>query len=122
MKPKITIDENDDTSHCIIEKIKDKFANARNAASGSLRQKDPKETSKIPLKFIAYTFGFVSEDKFKNQSDFLKELKSWGFLISEYNKIIKSINELIVFHQEFHHGHVPILHQRYYQLLLVYNL
>ncbi len=83
------------------EKIKDKFANARNAASGSLRQKDPKETSKIPLKFIAYTFGFVSEDKFKNQSDFLKELKSWGFLISEYNKIIKSINELIVFHQEF---------------------
>ena len=83
------------------EKIKDKFANARNAASGSLRQKDPKETSKIPLKFIAYTFGFVSEDKFKNQSDFLKELKSWGFLISEYNKIIKSINELIAFHQEF---------------------
>ena len=82
-------------------KIKDKFANPRNAASGTLRQKDPKETSKIPLKFIAYTFGFVSEDKFENQSEFLKELKSWGFITSEYNKIIKTTDELVRFHQIF---------------------
>ena len=83
------------------EKLKDNFANPRNAASGSLRQKDPKETSKIPLKFIAYTFGFISENKFKNQSDFLNELKSWGFLTSDYNKVIKSIDELFIFHEQF---------------------
>ena len=83
------------------EKIKDKFANPRNAASGSLRQKDPKETSKIPLKFIAYTFGFISENKFKKQSDFLNELKSWGFLTSDYNKVIKSTDELFIFHEQF---------------------
>ncbi len=83
------------------QKIKENFANPRNAASGSLRQKDSKETSKIPLKFIAYTFGFISENKFKNQSDFLKELKSWGFLTSEHNEVIKSINELVNFHQQF---------------------
>ena len=83
------------------EKIKDNFANPRNAASGSLRQKDPKVTSKIPLKFIAYTFGFISENKFKNQSDFLSELKSWGFLISDYNKVIKSTDELFIFHEQF---------------------
>ena len=82
------------------QKIKENFANPRNAASGSLRQKDSKETSKIPLKFIAYTFGFMSENKFKNQSDFLKELKSWGFLTSEHNEVIKSINELVNFHQQ----------------------
>ena len=83
------------------EKIKDNFANPRNAASGSLRQKDPKETSKIPLKFIAYTFGFISENKFKNQSDFLNELKSWGFLTSDYNKVIKSTDALFIFHEQF---------------------
>ena len=83
------------------EKIKDNFANPRNAASGSLRQKDPKETSKIPLKFIAYTFGFISENKFKKQSDFLNELKSWGFLTSDYNKVIKSTDALFIFHEQF---------------------
>jgi len=83
------------------EKLKDNFANPRNAASGSLRQKDPKETSKIPLKFIAYTFGFISENKFKNQSDFLNELKNWGFLTSNYNKVIKSTDELFIFHEQF---------------------
>ncbi len=83
------------------EKIKDNFANPRNAASGSLRQKDPKETSKIPLKFIAYTFGFISENKFKKQSEFLNELKSWGFLTSDYNKVIKGIDELFIFHEQF---------------------
>ncbi len=83
------------------EKIKDNFANPRNAASGSLRQKDPKETSRIPLKFIAYTFGFISENKFKKQSDFLNELKSWGFLTSDYNKVIKSTDELIIHHEQF---------------------
>ena len=51
--------------------LNEKFANPRNAASGSLRQKNPEETKKIPLKFIAYTVGYVSGLKINNQSDFL---------------------------------------------------
>jgi len=81
------------------EKIKNKFANPRNAASGSLRQKDPKETSKIPLKFIAYTFGFTKNLDSITQSDFLKKLKRWGFKVNEYNKIIKGIDNLIQNHK-----------------------
>ena len=83
------------------EKLKNKFSNPRNAASGTLRQKDSKQTSKIPLKFIAYTFGYISDNKFKKQSDFLKELKSWGFLTSEHNKVFNNILDLLKFHKEF---------------------
>ena len=83
------------------EKIKDTFANPRNAASGSLRQKNPEETKKIPLNFIAYTFGYFENNKFKLQSDFLKNLKLWGFKISEHNKIAKDISELISLHKKY---------------------
>ena len=82
-------------------KIKDKFANPRNAASGSLRQKDPKETKKITLNFIAYTFGFISNNIINDQSDFLKELNKWGFKTNKDNKILNSIDELIEFHRKF---------------------
>ena len=82
-------------------KIKDKFANPRNAASGSLRQKNPNETKKIPLNFIAYTFGYSQRYIKKYQSDFLNDLKKWGFKINEDNKVLNSINQLIEFHKSF---------------------
>ena len=81
------------------EKIKDNFANPRNAASGSLRQKDPKKTLKIPLKFIAYTFGFSSDETIDKQTNFLIKLKKWGFKTSELNKKITSIKNLLTHHQ-----------------------
>ncbi len=81
--------------------IKEKFANPRNAASGSLRQKDPQQTKKIPLKFIAYTFGFIKNFKFSKQSDFLEFLKQWGFKTSQFNKVISGIDNLQKNHSEF---------------------
>ncbi len=81
------------------DKIKDNFANPRNAASGSLRQKDPKKTSKIPLKFIAYTFGFSSDQTIDKQTTFLVKLKKWGFKTSELNKKITGIKNLLSNHQ-----------------------
>ena len=77
------------------EKIKDKFANPRNAASGSLRQKNPEDTKKIPLKFIAYTFGYEKGLKVKNQLDFIKQLNKWGFKTNPFNKSITGIKNLI---------------------------
>jgi DNA ligase (NAD+) len=87
--------ENDD-----FKKMKGKFANPRNAASGSLRQKNSKETSKIPLKFIAYTHGYVKNMKADNQTDFLKDLKLWGFKINPFNKKITKIKNLILNHKK----------------------
>ena len=81
------------------KKIKDKFANPRNAASGSLRQKDSTVTRKIPLKFIAYTHGYVKSMKIGNQIDFLKNLKLWGFKINPFNKKITDIKNLISNHK-----------------------
>ena len=82
------------------EGIKDKFANPRNAAGGSLRQKDSKETEKIPLKFFAYGIGETKPQIFKNQTDLLKKLKPWGFVVNPYCKIVKSIDEIEKNHSE----------------------
>ena len=75
--------------------LNDRFANPRNAASGSLRQKDPKKTEKIPLKFIAYTYGFENGMNFKKQSEFLEHLSLWGFKTNPLNKVLKGIKNLM---------------------------
>ena len=77
------------------ENLKDKFANPRNAASGSLRQKNPEDTKKIPLKFIAYTFGFEKGLKVDNQFDYLNKLGEWGFKTNPLNKLISGVKNLI---------------------------
>ncbi len=77
------------------KKLSNKFANPRNAASGSLRQKNPDETKKIPLKFIAYTFGFQKNIQIKSQTEFLENLDKWGFKINPFNKKITSIKNLL---------------------------
>ena len=82
------------------ESLRDKFANPRNAAGGSLRQKDAKETKKIPLKFFAYGIGEISSRPFKSQSDLLKKLKKWNFQINPFCKTVKSINDIEKNHSE----------------------
>ena len=73
-----------------------KFANPRNAASGSLRQKDPDETRKIPLKFIAYTHGYEKGLIVKNQFDYLKQLNEWGFKTNSLNSLITGVKNLLI--------------------------
>jgi len=79
--------------------INEKFANPRNAASGSLRQKDSTVTAKIPLRFIAYTYGYAQEMNIDNQLVFLKNLKVWGFKINPFNKKISGIKNLMLNHK-----------------------
>ena len=76
------------------EKIKDKFANPRNAAGGSLRQKNSAMTEKIPLQFFAYAFGEIKPLVFKNQTDFLKKINAWGFKTNPHNYLAKNIIDI----------------------------
>ncbi len=82
------------------ENLKEKFANPRNAASGSLRQKNPEDTKKIPLNFIAYTYGFEKGLNVKSQSDFLEKLNEWGFKTNSLNKLISGVKNLILNYYE----------------------
>ncbi len=75
--------------------LNEKFANPRNAASGSLRQKNPEDTKKIPLKFIAYTFGYEKGLLVNNQFEYLKKLNEWGFKTNPLNKLISGVSNLI---------------------------
>ena len=77
------------------EKIKDDFANPRNAAGGSLRQKDSKKTALIPLKFFAHSIGDIDEKKFKTHINFLNFCKKIGFKINPLTKTFSSADELI---------------------------
>ena len=81
------------------KRINKNFANPRNAASGSLRQKDSTVTAKIPLRFIAYTHGYAVDMNIHNQTDFLKNLKMWGFKINPLNKKISGIRNLMQNHK-----------------------
>ncbi len=75
--------------------LSEKFANPRNAASGSLRQKNPDDTKKIPLKFVAYTFGFEKGLQIENQFDYLNKLEEWGFKTNPLNKLISGVSNLM---------------------------
>ena len=86
------------------KKLKKNFANPRNAAGGSLRQKDPKETKKIPLKFFAYGFGIINPMIYKTQSAFISKLKKWGFNVNPYNILVNGIDEI-----EKHHKNIESL-------------
>ncbi len=81
------------------DKLKNNFANPRNAAGGSLRQKDSNETAKIPLKYFAYGFGAVEPMIFKTQSSFLKKISKWQFTINQVSKITKNIEEIETQHE-----------------------
>jgi len=76
------------------KKIKDKFANPRNAAGGSLRQKNSLITAKIPLNFFVYGFGVIEPFVFRKQSDFLKKINIWGFKTNPHNFLAKNLEEI----------------------------
>src|SRR5450755_2743877 len=75
------------------------FANPRNSAAGSLRQKDPSITASRPLGFFAYAWGQISELPADSQSGMIKWFERCGFKTNPLTKPCKSVDELIAFHR-----------------------
>lgn len=73
---------------------KKKFANPRNAASGSLRQLDSLITTNRKLQFIPYTFGHTTQEFATTQIDFLQWLSNVGFRTSKLTKAVFSYDEI----------------------------
>ena len=79
---------------------KQPFANARNAAAGSLRQLDPKITAKRSLSIYCYQAGVVDGINLNTHSEFLERLKDWGLPVNPEVKIVKGIEKAIQFHKK----------------------
>jgi DNA ligase (NAD+) len=76
------------------------FANPRNSAAGSLRQKDSSVTASRPLGFFAYAWGEISEMPADTQSGMIKWFEKCGFTTNPLTKICHSVEELIAFHRQ----------------------
>jgi DNA ligase (NAD+) len=75
------------------------FANPRNSAAGSLRQKDPSITASRPLGFFAYAWGEMSDMPEETQSGMIKWFERCGFKTNPLTKLCHSVDQLIAFHR-----------------------
>ena len=76
------------------------FANPRNSAAGSLRQKDPSITAARPLGFFAYAWGEMSEMPADTQSGMIQWFERCGFKTNPLTKLCRGLDALLKFHHE----------------------
>lgn len=84
-------------NEALIEAGKAPLANPRNAAAGSLRQKDPAETAKRPLRMYVHGIGAREGLETVSQSDTYRQLAAWGLPTSPYFELLGSLNEVLAF-------------------------
>jgi len=90
----ITHDEFNDLNEKQKKDGKDIFKNPRNAAAGSLKQLDPKETSKRPLRFFAFSWGVFSDNNFNLHSDIMSYFNDLGLITNPESSTHMSVNSL----------------------------
>ena len=85
---------------------KERCANPRNAAAGSLRQKDPRVTASRPLSMVVHGIGAKGDTKFDSQSGAYELLKGWGLPTSSRFKVVhsrKEVEDFIAYYGEHRH-------------------
>lgn len=86
-------DEFEKINNARIQQGKEPFANPRNAASGTVRHKDPKEVANRPLNIFIYMLSYNDQEEFETHLETLKEMEKAGFKINEHKKV-HGINEV----------------------------
>lgn len=83
-----------------------RFANPRNAAAGSLRQKDPRITAARPLRMIVHGVGAVTDVEFGSQSAAYEALSRWGLPVSDATRVLTTadqVRDYVAHHGEHRH-------------------
>jgi DNA ligase (NAD+) len=93
------------------ENGKARFANPRNAAAGSLRQKDPKITASRPLALVVHGIGAANGVKFEKQSQAYELLKGWGLPTSSRYKVVTSKAEVREFIDQYEKDRHNVEHE-----------
>ena len=87
------------------------FANPRNSASGSLRQKDAKVTQTRPLQMLVHGIGAWNDAPVRNQSELYELLASWGLPISKNYKVVSDADQVFKFINEFEKNRHKLVHE-----------
>ncbi|WP_179390251.1 NAD-dependent DNA ligase LigA [Psychromicrobium silvestre] len=87
------------------------FANPRNSAAGSLRQKDPAETAKRPLSMLVHGIGARQGFEVGGQSESYALLKEWGLPTSPYFKVFSGYSEILDFIAHYGEHRHDLLHE-----------
>ena len=84
----------------LIEKGEEPLANPRNAAAGSLRRLDPRETAERPLDAFFYEIMLLEGDTVKTQWDALQKIKAWGLKVNPHVRKCDGIEDVVRYHVE----------------------
>ena len=101
----------DDLNDSLVESGKPPFANPRNAAAGSLRQKDPKITASRPLAVVVHGIGAATGVSFEKQSSAYELLKGWGLPTSDKYKVVSNRNEVLDFINQYEKNRHNVEHE-----------
>ncbi|TDD03877.1 NAD-dependent DNA ligase LigA [Saccharopolyspora terrae] len=89
------VDEFAELNAKLVDAGKEPFANPRNAAAGSLRQKDPRVSRSRPLRLICHGLGRREGFEPERQSESYAALKAWGLPVSRHTVVLSTVDELL---------------------------
>ena len=95
----------------LIEAGKAPLANPRNAAAGSLRQKDPAETAKRPLRMFVHGIGAREGLDTGSQSETYRQLESWGLPVSPYFEVLDGLEDILEFIARYGEKRHKLMHE-----------